>query len=52
MDVLRFLHTKHLPSFYYAHSEPAAAAAAPTSTNHEGWMLSGQETVFCWVPAP
>jgi hypothetical protein len=22
------------------HSEPA---------HHEGWMVSGQETVFCWV---
>jgi len=18
----------------------------------EGWMVSGQETVFCWVPVP
>jgi hypothetical protein len=18
--------------------------------HHEGWMVSGQETVFCWVP--
>jgi hypothetical protein len=20
--------------------------------HHEGWMISGQETVFCWVPVP
>jgi hypothetical protein len=20
--------------------------------NHEGWMISGQEIVFCWVPVP
>ncbi len=20
--------------------------------HHEGWMVSGQETVFCWVPVP
>jgi hypothetical protein len=20
--------------------------------DHEGWMVSGQETVFCWVPVP
>jgi hypothetical protein len=20
--------------------------------HHEGWMESGQETVFCWVPIP
>jgi hypothetical protein len=20
-------------------------------THHEGWMISGQKTVFCWVPA-
>jgi hypothetical protein len=26
------------------HIEPA-----PTS---EGWMVGGQETVFCWVPVP
>jgi hypothetical protein len=25
------------------HSEPA---------DYEGWMVSGQETVFCWVPIP
>ncbi len=29
----------------------------PTMNQHpparnEGWMVSGQETVFCWVPAP
>ncbi len=21
-------------------------------TKHHGWMVSGQETVFCWVPVP
>jgi hypothetical protein len=20
--------------------------------HHEGWMISGQETVFCWIPVP
>jgi len=20
--------------------------------HHEGWMVSGQETIFCWVPVP
>jgi hypothetical protein len=20
--------------------------------HHEGWMVSGQETVFCWLPVP
>jgi len=20
--------------------------------DREGWMVSGQETVFCWVPVP
>jgi hypothetical protein len=20
--------------------------------HHEGWMVSDQETVFCWVPVP
>jgi hypothetical protein len=20
--------------------------------HHEGWMISDQETVFCWVPVP
>jgi hypothetical protein len=31
---------------------------APATVNqhppaqHEGWMVSGQETVFCWVPVP
>jgi hypothetical protein len=22
------------------------------ATEYEGWMVSGQETVFCWVPVP
>jgi hypothetical protein len=22
----------------------------PTQVHHKGWMESGQETVFCWVP--
>jgi hypothetical protein len=22
----------------------------PTQVHHKGWMVSGQETVFCWVP--
>jgi hypothetical protein len=25
---------------------------APTSSPCEGWMISGEETVFCWVPVP
>jgi hypothetical protein len=26
---------------------------APTRVDHEGWwMVSGQETVFRWVPVP
>jgi hypothetical protein len=29
-------------------SEPAA----PISTHHEGWMVSDEETVFCWVSVP
>jgi len=30
------------------HNEPA-----PPPVHHdEGWMVSGQETVFCWVPVP
>jgi hypothetical protein len=20
--------------------------------HHEGWMISGEETVFCWIPVP
>jgi len=22
----------------------------PTSVHHEGWMINGQEIVFCWIP--
>ncbi len=24
--------------------------ATVNQAHHEGWMVSGQETVFCWVP--
>jgi hypothetical protein len=28
------------------------SATVNSPAHHEGWMVSGQETVFCWVPVP
>jgi hypothetical protein len=28
------------------------SATVNPPAHHEGWMLSGQETVFCWAPVP
>jgi hypothetical protein len=32
------------------HTEPASTSIHQHP--NEGWMVSGQETVFCWVPVP
>jgi len=29
-----------------------AAVKQHPPEHHEGWMVSGQETVLCWVPVP
>jgi hypothetical protein len=31
-------------------SQPVWTSNPPV--HHKGWMISGQETVFCWVPVP
>jgi hypothetical protein len=33
-------------------SEFMATVNQHPPAHHEGWMVSGQETVFCWVPVP
>jgi hypothetical protein len=33
---------------FYSHSQPAPTSA-PVK---DGWMVSGQETLFCWVSVP
>jgi len=30
----------------------AGKANKQTLLHHEGWMVNGQETLFCWVPVP
>jgi hypothetical protein len=32
--------------------EPRATVNQQPPVHHEGWMISGQETVFCWVSVP
>jgi len=31
-------------------SHPGATVNQHPPAHHEGWMGSGQETIFCWVP--
>jgi len=38
---------KHFQVYYYRDTVNGHAPA-----HHEGWMVSGQETIFCWVPVP
>jgi hypothetical protein len=35
-----------------AHDDGHIEPTHPPSAPNEGWMVSGQETVFCWVPVP
>jgi len=35
---------KEPPLYITANQHPPA--------HHEGWMVSGAETVFCWIPVP
>jgi hypothetical protein len=38
-------------SFRGQFKRPATVKQHPPA-HHEGWMVSGQETAFCWIPAP
>jgi hypothetical protein len=41
-------------TFSFANSLAAnwLTANPHSPVHHEGWMISGQETVFCWVSVP
>jgi hypothetical protein len=54
---MRVLH--RAPNWHPQSSQRVFRSILPTATvnqhppvHHEGWMVSVQETVFCWVPVP
>ncbi len=36
----------------FEHQIRATFELTPTDVHHEGWMVSDNETVFCWVSVP
>ncbi len=34
---------------YWTKGQPWVSLSQHSPVQHEGWMISGQETVFCWV---
>jgi len=47
MSIMGESQKKKCEMFQEAKSDLSTPAA-----QHEGWMVRGQETVFCWVPVP